>query len=95
MQRAKASACWAFVDWESADARAADEPRAPVDDGLALLNAAAGRARLAVAMIAAAVRAVGVHARRGWRMTRMLWFIMPSSHWLIVSPASQPLLCCT
>jgi hypothetical protein len=49
-----------------------------VDDGLPL-QAAASRARAAVAMMAAAVRAVGGHARRGRRMTRVLGFIMPSS----------------
>jgi hypothetical protein len=51
-----------------------DEPLGPVDDGLA--HAAASRARLAVAVMAAAGRAVRGHARR---MTRMLSFIIPSS----------------
>jgi hypothetical protein len=32
-----------------------------------------------VAMTAAAVRAASGHARRGRRMTRVLWFTMPSS----------------
>jgi hypothetical protein len=79
MQRAKASACWVFVDWESADAVA--EPPATVDDGLLvlLLNATAGRARLAVAMMAAVARAVRSHGRRDWRMTRLLSFMMTSS----------------
>jgi len=70
MQREKAS-CWELVD-----PPAFDEP--PVDDGLPL-HAAASRARLAVAMMAVAVRAVGGHARHGRRMRRMLWFIMVSS----------------
>jgi len=64
--------------WEFADPPAFDEPPGPVDDGLPL-HAAASRTRAAAAMMAAAVRAVGGHARRGQRMTRMLWFIMPSS----------------
>jgi len=76
MQRAKASACWVFVDWESADARTVDEPPATVDDGLPLLNAAVGRARLAVAMMAATIRAVDGHGRRGRWMTPVLWFII-------------------
>jgi hypothetical protein len=71
-----------------------DEPPKLVADGL-LPNAATGRASAAVAMMAAVVRALGVHARRGRRMTRMLWFIVPSSDWLIVLPPSQPLLCWT
>jgi len=48
-----------------------------VDDPL-LLHAAAGRARAAVMMMAAAVCAVGGHARGGLGMTR-LSFIMSSS----------------
>jgi len=67
-----------FADWEFADPPAFDEPPEPVDDGLPL-HAAASRTRAAVAMRAAAVRAVGGHARRGRRMTRVLSFIMPSS----------------
>jgi hypothetical protein len=54
------------------------EPPEPVDDGL-LLHAAASRPRAAVAMMAAAVRAVRGDARRGRRMTRVLSFMMPSS----------------
>jgi hypothetical protein len=56
-------------------------------------NAATGSARAAVAMMAAAVRALGGHARSGRRGTWMLQFTVPSSDWLIVSQASQPLLC--
>jgi hypothetical protein len=48
-----------------------------VDDGLALH--AVSRARAAVAMAAAAVRAAGGHACRGRRMTAVPSFIMPSS----------------
>jgi hypothetical protein len=55
-----------------------------VDDGLPL-HAAASRARLAVVMMATAVRAAGGHARR---MTRMLSFIMPPQGWVIVLAAS-------
>jgi hypothetical protein len=61
-----------------ADPPAFAEPPEPVDDGL-LLHAAASRARAAVAMVAAAVRAVRGDARRGRRMTRVLSFMMPSS----------------
>jgi hypothetical protein len=52
-------------------------PPGPVDDGLPL-HAAASRTRAAVAMMAATVRAAGGDARRGWRMTWVLWFIMPA-----------------
>jgi hypothetical protein len=58
-----------------------------VDDGLPL-HAAASSARAAVAMMAAAVRAVGGRARHGRRMTRLLWFIMPSLGLLV--PAAAP-----
>jgi hypothetical protein len=71
MQREKASAFWVVVDWESADAPAVEKRPAPADDGL-LADATAGTARLAVAMMAAAVRAVGNHARAGGRMARAL-----------------------
>jgi hypothetical protein len=66
--------------WEFADLPAFDDPPEPVDvdDGL-LPHAAVSRARAAVAMTAAAVRAAGGHAHRRRRMTRVLWFIMPSS----------------
>ena len=77
MQRAKASASWAFVDCESPKIRAADEPPAAVDDGLAP-NAAAGRAAAVVATMAAATRAVCVHTCHGRRMTRIL-FIVPAA----------------
>src|SRR5258708_4805701 len=73
MQREKPTA-----DGELAGPPALDDPPGSVDDGL-LLHAAASRARAAVAMMAAAVRAVGGRARRGRRMRRALWFIMPSS----------------
>jgi hypothetical protein len=63
---------------EFADLPAFDEPLEPVDDGLPP-HAAASRARAAVAMMAAAVRAAGGRARRGRRVTRVLWFIMLSS----------------
>jgi hypothetical protein len=56
------------------------------DDGLPL-HAAASRARLAVAMMAAAVRATGGHARHGRRMTRMRSYIMPPQGWVIVLAA--------
>ena len=72
MQRAKAS-CWEFVD-----PPAFDELPGPVDDGLPP-HAAVSRARPAVAMMAAALRAVRGHARRGRRVTRLLWLIMVSS----------------
>jgi hypothetical protein len=73
MQREKPTA-----DGEFVDPPALDEPPEPVEDGLPLVHAAASRARAAVAMMAAAVRAVGGHARRGRRMTRMRSFIMAS-----------------
>jgi hypothetical protein len=53
-----------------------------------LANATTGKTRMAVAIMAAAVRAVGGHALRGRRMTRVLWFIMPSSGLEIVPGAS-------
>jgi hypothetical protein len=77
MQWEKATS-WEFAAPELADPPAFVEPPEPVDDGL-LLHAAASRTRAAVAMTAAAVRAASGHARRGRRMTRVLWFIMPSS----------------
>jgi hypothetical protein len=55
-----------------------DKPPEPVDDGL-LLHAAASRIKVAVAMMAATVRAAGGHARCCRRMTRVLWRIMLSS----------------
>jgi hypothetical protein len=49
------------------------------DDGLLPpAHAAASRARAAVAMMAAAVRANGGHAPRGRRMARVLSLIKPS-----------------
>jgi hypothetical protein len=63
---------------EFADPLVFDEPPELVDDGLPL-HAADSRARAAVAMMAAAVRAAGGHARRGRRMTRVLLFIVVSS----------------
>jgi hypothetical protein len=78
MQWEKATS-WEFAAPELADPPAFVEPPEPVDDGLLLLHAAASRTRAAVAITAAAVRAAGGHARRGRRMTRVLWFIMPSS----------------
>jgi len=62
----------------------------PVDDG-PLPHAAASRATVAVAMMAAAVRAG--RARRGRRMTRVLWFIMPSfgaGPWLRPAAGAHP-----
>jgi hypothetical protein len=56
--------------WELTGLPAFDEPPEPVDDGLLPLQAAASRARTAVAMRAAAVRADRSRARR---------FIMVSS----------------
>src|SRR5271155_2673647 len=88
MQRAKASAFWVLVDWESAATRAVDEPPVTADDGLPLLNAAAGRARLAVAMMTANARAAGGDAHRSRRMARVLWSIMPSSGLEVVPSAS-------
>jgi hypothetical protein len=85
--RAKASSCEANAD---------DAPPVPVDGGLPVddglrLHAAASRARAAVAMMAAAVRAGGGPARRGRRMTRVLSFIVPSSGagpwWRLVTDA--------
>jgi hypothetical protein len=58
-----------------------------VDDGLPL-HAAVSRATLAMAMMAAAVRAAGGHARHGQRMTRMRLFIVPPQGWVIVLAAS-------
>jgi hypothetical protein len=49
-----------------------------VDDGLPP-QAAASRARAAVAMMAAAVRAAGGHARHGRRLALVLSFIVVSS----------------
>jgi len=71
---------WALADCPAlADPRAFGEPPGladePVDDGLPL-QAAGSRTRAAAAMMAAAVRAAGGHARRGRRMTRVPWFIM-------------------
>jgi len=75
-QREKASAFWEIVDGEPAGPPAFDEPPEPVEDGLPLH--AASRARMAVAMMAAVVRAVGGLVRRGRCMTRVLSFIMLS-----------------
>src|SRR6266702_123967 len=70
---------WAKASrWEVADPPAFGELPGPAGDGLPL-HAAASRARAVVAMMAAAVRAVGGRARGGRRMARVLWFIMPSS----------------
>jgi hypothetical protein len=66
---------YATADGERVDPPAV-EPPGPADD--VLLHAAANRARPAVAMIAAAVRAVDGHG--------VLSFIM-------LRPASQPFLC--
>jgi hypothetical protein len=79
----------ATADGEFADPPAAGEPPEPVDDGLPL-HAAAKRARAAVAMTAAAVRAVGGRARHGLRMTRVLSFIMPSSRGCIGAGGTAP-----
>jgi hypothetical protein len=51
-------------------------------------HAAAGRARMAVAMTAAAVRVAGDHGRRDRHMTRVLSFITVPSGRLIVLAAS-------
>ncbi len=40
-------------------------------------------------MLAAAVRAAGGHVRRGRCMTRVLWFMMPSSGLVIVLAAAS------
>src|SRR5689334_15740924 len=64
-----------------ADPPAAGAPPEPVDDGLPP-HAAASRARIAVAMRTATVRA----GRRGRRMTRVMSFIVPSS-WVASGPA--------
>jgi hypothetical protein len=81
MQREKASGPF--------DAEVLAEDDALVDDPtfatpglpelLPPLQAAASRARPAVAMMAAAVRTVRGRARRGRRMTRVLSFITPPS----------------
>src|SRR6266540_5939149 len=73
MQREWASAFWEFVDPPTLD-----EPPEPADEGLPPLHATASRAKTAVAMTAATVRAVGGHARCDWPMTRVLSFIMLS-----------------
>jgi DNA-binding response OmpR family regulator len=62
---------------EFAAAPAVDELAELADDELPL-HAAVSRTRAAVAMMATTVRAAGGQARRGWRGTRMLSFIMPS-----------------
>jgi hypothetical protein len=78
-----------FVDWEFAEPPACDAPPEPVDDELPLLHAAASRARTAVAMRAAAVRAGRGDARRGRRLTRVLSFILVSSAaWWWLRPAA-------
>jgi hypothetical protein len=77
MQWEKATAL-ELAAWELTGPPAFDEPPGPVDDGLPL-HAAASMARVAAAMMAAAVRAAGGRGRRGRRMTRVLSFIMPSS----------------
>jgi len=74
------------------DPPACGEPADPVDDGLPL-HAAASRATAAVAMMAATVRVAGGPARRGRRMTRVLWFIMPSfgaGPWLRPAAGAHP-----
>jgi hypothetical protein len=65
MQRVKASAL------ELVDPPAFDEPPEPLPP-----HAANSRTSEAVAMMAIAVRAVGDHARRARRMTRVLSFIV-------------------
>jgi hypothetical protein len=77
MQWEKPTADSEPADGELAEPPAFGEPPELVDDGLPL-HAAASRARAAVAMTAAAVRAAGGHARRRRHMTRVLWFIMSS-----------------
>jgi hypothetical protein len=87
MQRENASIC-DVGDWEFVDPPALDEPdreagRVVVGPSCATLlpgeppHAAASRASPAAATIAAAIRAVGGHARRG-RMTRLLSFSVHS-----------------
>jgi hypothetical protein len=63
------------------------EPPKSVDDGL-LPMAAAGKARLAATMTAAATCTVSGHPRRGCRMTRLLRFTMPPQGSMIVVAAS-------
>src|SRR5215472_7359293 len=70
-------------DEEFTDPRAFGEPPEPVEDGL-LLHAAASRARAAVAMMAAVIRAVGGHARRGRHMTQALLVIMSSKRRTVI-----------
>jgi hypothetical protein len=60
-----------------ADPPACDEPEESVADGLPLH--ADSRARAAVAMMAAPVRAIGGRTRRGRLATRVLWFTVVSS----------------
>jgi len=75
-----------------ADPPVCGEPPEPAGDPL-LPHAAASSARAAVAMTAAAVRAVGGRARRGQRGTWMLWFIMPSfgaGPWLHPAAGAHP-----
>jgi hypothetical protein len=74
MQWAKLTA-----DEEFAGRPLCGEPLEPVAAGPPLLHAAASRARAAVAIMTAAIRAVAGHARRDGRMTRVLSFIVPSS----------------
>ena len=64
--------------WEFGDPRAVDEVPATVDGGLPLPHADTSRAKPAVAMIAAVIRAAGGHARLGRCMTRVP-FITPAS----------------
>jgi hypothetical protein len=54
---------WEFVDWAFVDPPAFDAPPEPFDDGLAP-QAAASRTKLAVAMMAAAVRFLAGRGRR-------------------------------
>jgi len=61
-----------------ADPPAFDDPPELADDGLPP-HAADSRPRAAVAMMTAAVRAASGHARRGRRVTQVLWFTVISS----------------
>jgi hypothetical protein len=70
MQLAKLTA-----DAEFAEPPVLGELPAPGDEGLAL-HAAASRPTAAVAMMAAAVRPIGGHVRRGQQTMPMLSFIM-------------------
>src|ERR1700730_5218601 len=67
------------MQWEKAICREFVDPPAFDEPPGLPLHAAASSARPTMAIMAAAVRAVGGHDRRGRRMTQMLLFIMPSS----------------